>query len=82
MTKAKATEEVEVSAEATPEETAVPAKEAETTFPLYQLREHSRELFGVKPEVFDGVFANETKTALTKTTAKSRIMEFLKKGVN
>ncbi|WP_046180387.1 hypothetical protein [Domibacillus tundrae] len=56
-------------------------KETETAFPLYQLREHASELFGVKPEIFDGVFAEETEAAITKTEAKKRITAFLKKEV-
>jgi hypothetical protein len=53
----------------------------ETVFPLYQLREHSRELFNVKPEVFDGTFATATETEITKTEAERRIKAFLKKEV-
>jgi hypothetical protein len=53
----------------------------ETAFPLYQLREHSRELFNVKPEVFDGAFATAKEETITKSEAKSRINAFLKKGV-
>lgn len=60
-----------------------PAKStpSEPEFHLHQLREHSRELFGVKPEVFDGVFAKAKETMTTKSEAESRIKAFLKKEV-
>lgn len=54
---------------------------SEPQFHLHQLREHSRELFGVKPEVFDGVFAKAKETMTTKSEAESRIKAFLKKEV-
>ncbi|OLN21852.1 hypothetical protein BTO30_12595 [Domibacillus antri] len=57
------------------------AEEKEPAFPLYQLREHTYELFGVKPEVFDGVFAKAEEAEVTKTEAERRIKAFLKKEV-
>lgn len=53
----------------------------ETKFHLFQLREHSQSLFGVKPEVFDGAFFNAKETQVTKSEAKKRIEAFLKKEV-
>ncbi|WP_309087202.1 hypothetical protein [Domibacillus sp.] len=55
--------------------------EKEAAFPLYQLREHSQELFGVKVEIFDGVFHGAKETEMTKTEAKRRITAFLKREV-
>ena len=49
-------------------------KETEPTFPLYQLREHSQELF-------DGVFSTAKEAELSKTEAKRRITAFLKREV-
>lgn len=57
------------------------AEATETAYPLFQLREHSREVLGVKPEIFDGVFATATEKELTKSEAKKRIEAFLKKEV-
>lgn len=74
-TQEKATEEVKKAPKKA-------AKETETAFPLYQLREHARELFGVKPEVFDGVFSTAKEEALTKTEAEKRIKAFFEKEVN
>ncbi|WP_404407732.1 hypothetical protein [Jeotgalibacillus malaysiensis] len=54
---------------------------AETKFDLYELRAHSKELFGVKPEVFDGAMSKVKVTQMTKTEAKQRISQMLKKGV-
>lgn len=54
----------------------------ESLFYIHQLREHSRELFGVKPEVLDGVFKNYKGNQITKTEAKSRIDAFLNKKVS
>ncbi len=53
----------------------------EPVFYLSELREHSQMLFGVKPEVLDGVFLNAKKTQVTKTEVKNRINAFLMKGV-
>ncbi|OES45811.1 hypothetical protein [Domibacillus iocasae] len=56
-------------------------KKEEAKFLLYELREHARELFGVKPEVFDGVFSKAEETEITKTEAERRIKAFFKKEV-
>ncbi|GAB2558204.1 hypothetical protein [Gracilibacillus alcaliphilus] len=53
----------------------------ETEFPLYELREHSRELFGVKPEVFDGAFLNYKNGQATKKQAENLVKSFLNKEV-
>ncbi|WP_153732532.1 hypothetical protein [Sporosarcina obsidiansis] len=60
---------------------AVQGESEESLFYIHQLREHSRELFGVKPEVLDGVFRNYPSNQVSKTEAKKRIEEFLKKKV-
>lgn len=59
----------------------IPVKE-ESLFYIHQLQEHSRELFGVKPEVLAGVFAKTKEVQVTKAEAKNRIDTFLKKKVN
>ncbi|WP_139220286.1 hypothetical protein [Gracilibacillus orientalis] len=53
----------------------------ETEFPLYELREHSLELFGVKSEVIDGAFLNYKNVKATKKQAENLIKSFLKKEV-
>ncbi len=58
----------------------VPIKQ-ESLFYIHQLREHSMDLFGVKPEVLDGVLYNVKEIQLTKTEVQKRIDAFLKKGV-
>lgn len=58
----------------------VPVKK-ESLFYIHQLREHSRELFGVKPEVLDGVFKNYKSNQITKTEARNKIEAFLNKKV-
>ncbi|MGJ9460118.1 hypothetical protein [Oceanobacillus sp. CF4.6] len=50
-------------------------------FYLNDLREHSQELFGVKPEVLDGAFLNVKETQITKDEADKMIKDFLKKEV-
>ncbi|QNK87748.1 hypothetical protein H7992_21690 [Sporosarcina sp. resist] len=60
------------------------AKEApvkESLFYIHQLQKHSRDIFGVKPEVLDGVFAKSKEIQVTKSEAKKRIDAFLRKGV-
>ncbi|EID42859.1 MULTISPECIES: hypothetical protein [Anoxybacillaceae] len=53
----------------------------EQEFFLYELRQHSQKLFGVKPEVFDGAFFDYKETRATKKEAEKRIQAFLKKEV-
>lgn len=59
-----------------------PVNEVESKFYLHELREHSQKLFGVKPEVLDGVFLNTKELQFTKTEVKKRVDAFLKKPVN
>lgn len=60
---------------------AVQSESQESLFYIHQLREHSRELFGVKPEVLDGVFRNYPSNQVTKSEAKKMIDAFLNKKV-
>ncbi|MEN1969022.1 hypothetical protein WMZ97_13225 [Lentibacillus sp. N15] len=55
--------------------------EKEQTYYLHDLRAHSQELFGVKPEVFDGAFYHEKEPQITKSYAENRIKTFLNKEV-
>lgn len=52
-----------------------------SVFYLYDLREHSQELFGVKPEVLDGAFFNVKEAQISKEDAKKYIETFLNKEV-
>ncbi|TWK54847.1 hypothetical protein [Bacillus licheniformis] len=54
----------------------------ESFFHIQDLREHSKELFGVKPEVLDGALFGLGQKQVTKTEAKKRIREFLRKEAN
>lgn len=56
-------------------------KAKEQKFLLHDLRSHCQELFGVKPEVFDGAFFNEKELKVTKQYAEKRIKTFLNKEV-
>lgn len=56
-------------------------KNLEPEFYIYQLREHSREEFGVKPEVLDGALFRCKEVKLTKTKVKELIKAFLNKEV-
>lgn len=51
----------------------------ESLFHIRDLREHSKELFGVKPEVLDGALFGLDQNQVTKSEAKKRIREFLRK---
>ncbi|WP_376785306.1 hypothetical protein [Siminovitchia terrae] len=62
-------------------EKAVASKVSEPEFYIYQLREHSREIFGVKPEVLDGALFNYKKVKITKAEARKLINSFLSKEV-
>ncbi|TPE70667.1 hypothetical protein [Halalkalibacterium halodurans] len=55
------------------------AKPPETKHYIYELREHSRELFGVKPEVLDGALFDYPDTQISKSEAERRIRAFLNK---
>ncbi|KUL16194.1 hypothetical protein MOD14_10590 [Bacillus haynesii] len=54
----------------------------ESLFHIQDLREHSKELFGVKPEVLDGALFGLDQKQVTKSEAKKRIREFLRKEAN
>lgn len=54
----------------------------EPKFYLHELREHSQKLFGVKPEVIDGVFFNAKEIQFTQTDVEKRIDTFLNKKVS
>lgn len=54
---------------------------SESLFYIHDLREQSRNLFGVKPEVLDGVFVRTRDVQVTKSGARKRINEFLKKAI-
>ncbi|OTQ85145.1 hypothetical protein BG31_15575 [Bacillus subtilis subsp. subtilis] len=56
-------------------------EKVENAFYIKELREHSRELFGVKPEVFDGAIFHVEKNSITKSEAKKLITQFLQKEV-
>ena len=58
-----------------------PVSVPESKFYLHELREHSQKLFGVKPEVLDGVFFNTKEIQFTKTEVKKRVEAFLSKKV-
>ncbi|CAC96508.1 TPA: hypothetical protein RF372_000467 [Listeria monocytogenes] len=53
----------------------------ETQFSVEQLKEHSRAIFGVQPEVIDGAFFAHTGNQITKTEARNLIDNFLRKVV-
>lgn len=53
----------------------------DSKFHIRDLRQHCRELFDVKPEVFDGAFALEMEENFTKAKARKKIKAFLKKEV-
>lgn len=53
-----------------------------STFDVASFREHSQELFGVKPEVIDGVFFNaKNGEKFTKEEAKRKVEAFLRRKV-
>lgn len=50
------------------------------SFAVSALRKHCQELFGVRPEVFDGAFFDAKKNdGFTKNGAKKKIESFLKR---
>lgn len=64
-----------------PKPTPSKSKVEDKKFFIHVLREHSQELFGVKPEVLDGAFFNAKETQFTKADAEKRINTFLNKEV-
>lgn len=57
----------------------ITAKQTESKFYVYELREHSRQLFGCRPEIFDGALFDYPDTQITKSDAERRIRAFLAK---
>lgn len=57
------------------------SSKGEKKYYLHDLREHCKDLFGVKPEVFDGAFYKEKESKVSKEYAKNRIKSFLHKEV-
>ncbi|WP_235011072.1 hypothetical protein [Listeria monocytogenes] len=53
----------------------------ETQFSVEQLKENSRVIFGVQPEVIDGALFDYTGEQITKTKARNLINNFLQKVV-
>ncbi|GAK11397.1 hypothetical protein [Geomicrobium sp. JCM 19039] len=51
----------------------------ETKFHVGELRAHCRQLFGVKPEVFDGALFDIKTSEITKSDVKEKIDTFLTK---
>ncbi|MGG3801791.1 hypothetical protein [Metabacillus fastidiosus] len=56
-------------------------KAEEPKFYIHELREHSQEIFSVKPEILDGALFDYKDIKITKNEAKKRIESFLKKEV-
>ncbi|MER3121086.1 hypothetical protein [Bacillus altitudinis] len=53
----------------------------EAAFSFEALKEHSKELFGVKPEILEGALFYIKDKPITKTEAKKQIDAFLSKEV-
>ncbi|KYG33971.1 hypothetical protein AZF04_15395 [Alkalihalobacillus trypoxylicola] len=51
-------------------------------FYLNELREHSRRLFGIKPEVIDGALFNIKGNQITKSQVERYIRLFLTREAN
>ncbi|WP_141235193.1 hypothetical protein [Terribacillus saccharophilus] len=58
-----------------------PPASTESEFYIHELQEHSRTLFGVRPEVFNGALLHYKSNKITKTEAKRLIRAFLTKEV-
>ncbi|MGX9290516.1 hypothetical protein ACSLGF_04675 [Bacillus sp. A015] len=56
-------------------------KEKEFGFSFEALKEHSKDLFGVKPEILEGALFYIKHQPITKTEAKKHIDAFLSKEV-
>ncbi|MEK4568766.1 hypothetical protein [Bacillus sp. FSL K6-3458] len=63
------------------EEKAAPVLPKEAAFSFEALKEHSKELFGVKPEILEGALFYIKDKPITKTEAKKQIDAFLSKEV-
>lgn len=64
-----------------PEPAIAQSKPVESSFYVYELREHSRKLFGVRPEVLDGALFDYSETQITKSEAEKRIRAFMAQEV-
>lgn len=54
----------------------------EPLFYIHELREHSRTIFNVRPEVIDAALKHERSNRISKKRAKALIDSFLGKKVN
>ncbi|MGE6629835.1 hypothetical protein [Bacillus sp. NPDC077027] len=59
----------------------VPVTEKEYGFSFEALKEHSKDLFGVKPEILEGALFYIKQQPITKTEAKKHLDAFLSKEV-
>ena len=57
------------------------ARSTESSFYVYELREHSRQIFGVRPEILDGALFDYVETQITKSEAEKRIRAFMAQEV-
>ena len=58
-----------------------PLEEREALFYIEDLREHAKELFGIKPEVLDGALFHVKEEQISKPEASQLIQTFLAKEV-
>ncbi len=58
-----------------------PLEEREALFYIEDLREHAKELFGIKPEVLDGALFHVKEEQISKLEASQLIQTFLAKEV-
>lgn len=58
-----------------------PQEEREALFYIKDLREHAKELFGIKPEVLDGALFHVKEEQISKPEASQLIQTFLAKEV-
>ncbi|MED1739109.1 hypothetical protein P4U97_06290 [Bacillus swezeyi] len=58
-----------------------PQAEHEALFFIADLREHAKELFGIKAEVLDGALFHVKEQQISKTEASQLIQTFLAKEV-
>ena len=57
------------------------ARPVESSFYVYEIREHSRRIFGVRPEILDGALFDYAETQITKSEAEKRIRAFMAQEV-
>lgn len=53
----------------------------ESKFSVKDLKIHSQDLFGISPEVFEGLFSQRTNEVFSKSEAKEIIDKWLKEEV-